>query len=78
MKLYLWIVGLALLAVAGLAVWFSFSDPRFIAGLVSIAMAAILPVLLKRKSPEREKAWRDAGKRGEEWDGFRDRPRDRR
>lgn len=76
MKLYLWIAGLALLAVAALAVWFNFSDPKFVAGLVSIAIAAILPVILKRKSPKDEKAWRDATLSGREWDHARNRPKD--
>ena len=73
-KLYLWIAGLTLLAVAGLAVWFNFSDPKFVAGLVSVAIAAIVPVLLKLKADY--KAENNAYRRGREWDHTKNKPKD--
>lgn len=76
MKLYLWIAGLVLLAVAALAIWFNFSDPKFVAGLVSVVIAAIMPVILKRMAPETEARWRDAMKRGLGWDSIKKRPKD--
>lgn len=76
MKLYLWIAGLALLAVAALAVWFNFSDPKFVAGLVSVVIAAIMPVILKRMVPATEARWREAMKRGLGWDHTKNKPKD--
>ena len=76
MKLYLWIAGLVLLAVSGLALWFSFSDPKFVAGLAAIAFAAIMPVILKRMAPETEARWREAMKRGLGWDSHKKKPKD--
>jgi O-antigen ligase len=73
-KTYLWIAGLALLAVAGLAVWFNFSDPKFVAGLISVAVAAIIPVLFKLKADY--KAENEAYRRGQGWDHIKKKPKD--
>ena len=74
---WLWLAAALLFAVAAAAVWFSFRDPVFIAGLtaaaVSAAVSAIKPELLRRMTPEQEKAFRDCVRRGGEWDHVRKR-----
>lgn len=66
---YLWIGGAVLLIVAALSTWFAFQRADFVAGLVSVAAAALWkaigPELLKRKTPEQEAADHAAYRRGE-------------
>ena len=51
-----WVVGLALVGVAGLSVYFAFRSPTFVAGLTALASAAawkaIKPVIVKQRSPD--------------------------
>ena len=56
---WLWVGLAALFAVAAGATWYAFNDPTFWGGLVAMAIAAFLPVILKRMSPEDEKAWNE-------------------
>lgn len=49
-----WIVGTLLFLVAGVSVFTAFRSPNFVAGLITAAFNAILPALLKRKTPEEE------------------------
>ena len=55
---YLYVVGGILLVVAAVSLFLAFQRPDFIAGLIKAAVsaiaAALLPRLLKRKSPEEE------------------------
>lgn len=37
----------------------------------------LVAILMKRKSPEIEKQWREATKQGLEWDHLRDKPKDK-
>lgn len=44
-------------------------SPGFWWGLLSAGLSAALPIILKRMTPEEEKAWREAERagRGDEW-----------
>jgi membrane protein implicated in regulation of membrane protease activity len=79
MKL-LWLGGAAVMAVAAISAWFAFQRPDFMVGFIAASVAAIYnalsPALFKRKSPEDEKKWRDAGKQGREWNSITDKPRE--
>lgn len=74
-----WIVGAALFGVSALAIWTSFKNPAFVAGIATImakaAAEAILPTIAKRMTPEQEKAFQDCQRRGGEWDNFKKRCR---
>lgn len=77
---WLWMAGAALFGVAAFAVWFSFRDPVFITGLM-VAMAtslfkAVEPKILKRMTPEQEKAMHECVRRGGEWDNARKKCKD--
>lgn len=67
---WLWLGGAVILAVAAAATWVAFRDPRFVAGLIAFAAAALwkalVPAITKRKPPEEEALWRDAMMRGED------------
>jgi hypothetical protein len=69
---WLWLGVAAVLVIAAFALWRAFSNPRFVAGLTSIAVSAawkaVAPKIAKRMSPEQEKAWRDCIRSGGEWD----------
>ncbi len=80
MPWWAWIAVLALFLVAGAAIWFRFGNPKWVAGLVtafiSMAINALLPVVLKRMDPETEAKWREAMKQGRGWDYQKNRPKD--
>lgn len=77
---WVWLAVALLFAVAAAAVWFSFRDPVFIAGLtaaaVSAAISALKPELAKRMTPAQEKAFHDCVRRGGEWDHIRKKCKD--
>ena len=79
MKL-LWLGAAGVLAVAAGSAWFAFQRPDFMVGFIAASVAAIYnalaPALLKRKSPEDEKAWRDSVRRGQEWDHRTNKPKE--
>ena len=81
MPWWVWVGGLILFAIVGFSLFLAFRNPEFVFRFFrSVAWAifnALLPVLLKRKTEEEEKQWRDAVRRGEEWDEFRNQPRRR-
>ena len=60
-----WIGGAGLLAIAGFAVWRAFQNPAFYAAAIKMIVAALLPVILKRKSPEEEKLDNEAYRRNQ-------------
>ena len=80
MKKYLLIAFVVLLAVAAGSTWFAFQNPSFVTGLVAVAAnalwAAIMPVILKRMTPEQEAAMRKADSRGQSWDPWKKKPKD--
>jgi hypothetical protein len=53
-----WVVGLVLLAVAGLSIYGAFRSPAFVAGLTALASAAawkvVKPVIIKQRTPEQQ------------------------
>lgn len=61
MEAYLWIGGLGLLAIVGGGLFFAIQRHDFVAGLVksfvTMAINALLPVVLKRMPPDEEEAW---------------------
>lgn len=61
---WLWLALAGLLAVAAGATWFAFHDPVFWAGLVAAIAANLIPIVLKRMSPQDEAEWRELQKRG--------------
>jgi len=69
MTWFLWVAGLFLLAVVGLAMWKNFRSPAFVAGFIAVIMQSfykyLLPKILKRKSPEEEAIDREFYRRGE-------------
>ena len=79
MKL-LWLGAAGVLAVAAGSAWFAFQRPDFMVGFIAASVAAIYnalaPTLLKRKSPEDEKAWRDSIRHGQEWDHRTNKPKE--
>lgn len=68
----IWLAAAVLLLVAGVAVWFAFQRPEFVAGLVAAAAGAawraLLPEIGRRMPPEDEARWRDCQRRGGRWD----------
>lgn len=79
---WLWVGGVLLFLVAAGAIWYRFGNPKWVAGLatafVGMAINAFLPVLIKRMDSKVEEQWREATKRGQEWDFARNRPREKR
>ncbi len=55
MTYLLWIVGLALLGGVGFGAYRAIQNPVFFAGLAKVIFNALVPVILKRKTPEEEK-----------------------
>ena len=72
------IAGLLLFAVAAVGIWYSVTRTDYLPRLAVWMMRQALPIILKRGSPEQEAAWRQAMLRGQEWDYFRKRPKDKR
>lgn len=75
-----WLIAIAvvLTGTAVFAIWWNFSDPKFVASMIALAISAamnvILPVLLKRKTDY--KAENQAYREGRGWDHLKNRPRD--
>lgn len=68
MEAYLWIGGIALLAIVGGGLFFAIQrlvSWQSLGSLATIIFNALLPVILKRKSPEEEKLDKEAWRRGE-------------
>ena len=72
------LAGIGLFGVASLGIWYSVTRTDYLPRLAVWMMKQALPIIMKRKSPEQEKLWRDAIRRGQEWDHARSRPRDNR
>lgn len=70
------IAGLLLFAVAAVGIWYTVTRTDYLPRLAIWLVKQMLPIILKRKSPEQEKLWREAMKRGQEWDMLRNRPKD--
>ena len=77
---YLWIGLAVVLAASAAFLWWKLSDPVWAgtagAAAVLALVSAIYPKLLKRKSPEDEKAWRDSIRHGQEWDHRKNKPKE--
>lgn len=73
------IIALVLGAFAGATLLFR--SPNVYLGFAEAAWTKLRPVLvaylIKRMTPEEEARYREAVKRGQEWDPFRKRPRDK-
>lgn len=58
-----------------------FRSPSVYLEFISVAAKKVAPVImayiLKRMTPEEEKRYQDAIRRGQEWDPFRKRPKDK-
>lgn len=58
-----------------------FRNPTAWVGFATLAFQKLRPIIvaymIKRMTPEEEKRYRDAVRRGQEWDPFRKRPRDK-
>ena len=63
-----WLWGGGLFLVAAAAIWWSLSDPKFVAGLIGQAARALwkalAPAILKRKPAAEEEIWHDAIREG--------------
>ena len=70
MQAFLMLAGVLALASMCLSIFLAFQSPRFVAGLAAIVVRAILPIILKRKSPADEKAFNDAVARGADMNQF--------
>lgn len=64
---------LALLIGIGLGGYFIAPQPAFWLGLLTSAVKAALPVILKRMPEDKEREFRDCVRRGGEWDHIRKR-----
>ena len=62
---WLWLILPAGFLIAGGALWFAASKPEFWIRTIRIVVNALLPKLLKRKSPEQEAEDRARASRGE-------------
>lgn len=73
------IIALVLGAFAGATLLFR--SPNVYIDFATLAFEKLRPVIvsyaLKRMTPEEEKQYREALRRGQEWDPFRKRPRDK-
>jgi hypothetical protein len=74
----IWLAGLGLFAVAAVGIWFTVTRTDYLPRLAMMLVRQALPVILKRKSPEQERLWREAIRRGEEWDHIRNRAKEKR
>jgi hypothetical protein len=72
----IWLGGLGLFAVAAGGIWYSVTRTDYLPRLAVWMIKQALPIIMKRKDPEQEKLWREAMKRGQEWDMLRNRPKD--
>lgn len=76
-----WLAGIGLFIVAALALWYRFGNPVWVAGLaksfVEMAFKALLPIVLRRMTPEQEDEWHEAIRRGEDWDYQKHRPKEK-
>ena len=69
---------IVVVAIGAAAGAFSFfRNPGSYISLGKVLFTELLPIIMKRKSPEDEKKWRDASRRGEEWDELNNRPKTR-
>lgn len=79
MPWWVWIGGLVLFAVAAAGLFFAVQRPTFVAGLVkSFAESmfkALLPIILRRMTPEQEDEWHKTIREGGEWDYARKQPK---
>lgn len=77
---WIWLAGGGLFIVAAVAVFIAFRNPDFVLRFFKAAawgiFNALLPIILKQKTPEDEAKWHDAIRRGEEWDHVKNRPKD--
>lgn len=77
------ITGFILAALVGAVIGsiLLFRNPGNWIGFVGFAFEKLKPILvtymLKRMTPEEERLYHDAIRRGQEWDPFRKRPRDK-
>ncbi len=76
----IFLIGLLLVATAVGGVWWAVTRtdyiPRLIVYLVKLALPVVMEYILNRKDPELEALWRQSVRQGQEWDNFRNRPRD--
>jgi hypothetical protein len=76
--IWVWLGGLGFFITGIVGVWVTVTRTDYIPKLAVWLMKQALPIILKRKSPEQEELWRDAIRRGEEWDHARQRPKEKR
>jgi uncharacterized membrane protein len=76
--LWVWLAGLSFFATGIVGVWYAVTRTDYLPRLAVWMIKQALPIIMKRKSPEQEKLWREAMKRGQEWDMLRNRPKDTR
>jgi hypothetical protein len=76
-KTWLWIGGGVLFLAAIVSVYLAFQRADFVAALVGVAAAYMLPKLLKRMSPEQEAAMHECERQGGVWDNVRKQCRQR-
>ncbi len=76
--IWVWLAGLSFFATGIAGVWYAVTRTDYLPRLAIWLMKQALPIIMKRKSPEQEKLWREAIRHGQEWDHIRNRPRDKR
>lgn len=59
------IISVVSLIGLGVGLFFAAQSPGFMVGLAEIAVKLLIPVILKRKTPEEEAKWRDRIARGQ-------------
>lgn len=79
--LWAFLIGLLLVVTAVGGVWWTVTRtdyiPRLVVYLVKLALPVIIEYLQKRKDPKLEELWRQSIREGQEWDHFRNKPKDR-
>lgn len=74
--IWVWLAGLGLFATGVAGVWYTVTRTDYLPRLAIWLVKQALPIILKRKDPVQEALWREAMRRGQEWDMRRNRPKD--
>lgn len=74
--IWVWLAGLGFFATGIAGTWYAVTRTDYLPRLAVWMIKQALPIIMKRKSPEQEKLWREAMLRGQEWDMLRNKPKD--
>mgnify|MGYP001574359356 CR=1 FL=1 len=78
--IWVFLIGLLLVATAVAGVWYAVTRtdyiPKLVVYLVKLALPVIIDYIMKRKDPVLESLWRQAVLQGQEWDHRTNKPKD--